>query len=305
MYVILAGRLPDGWHCKGNGMGYKTANRPGSTMLAKRLLLSLAAAACLAVSAHAAAQTYTFAVVPQFEQRKLFTIWKPIVAELERRTGHSFKLVATLTIKDFERALSRGTFDFVYANPYHILKASHSQGYIPLVRDEAALRGVLVVRKDSPVQHISELDGKTVAFPSPNAIGASLLMRADLSRLHHTAVVPLYVKTHSSVYFHVVNGLAAAGGGVEKTLHEQDASVRDALRVLYTTREMPSHPIAAHPRIGKALRDEVQHALLEMGRTKEGLEMLDKVPISKVVATSLEDYTQMRGWGLESLWVED
>ena len=274
-------------------------------MLAKRLVLSLAAAACLAISAHAAAQTYTFAVVPQFEQRKLFTIWKPVVAELERRTGHSFKLVATLTIKDFERALSRGTFDFVYANPYHILKASHSQGYIPLVRDEAALRGVLVVRKDSPIQHVSELDGKIVAFPSPNAIGASLLMRADLSRLHHATVVPLYVKTHSSVYFHVVNGLTAAGGGVEKTLHEQDASVQEALRVLYTTREMPSHPIAAHPRIGKALRDEVQHALLEMGRTKEGLEMLDKVPISRVVATSLEDYTLMRGWGLESLWVEE
>jgi len=68
---------------------------------------------------------------------------------------------------------------------------------------------------------------------------------------------------------------------------------------------VPSHPIAAHPRVGKALRDEVQHALLEMGSTKEGLELLDKVPMHKVVATSLEDYTPMRNWGLESLWVED
>lgn len=274
-------------------------------MLTKRLLLRLVTAAFLAISTHAAAQTYTFAVVPQYEQRKLFTIWKPVVTELEKRTGHSFKLVATLTIKDFERELSKGTFDFVYANPYHIMKASHRQGYIPLVRDEAALRGVLVVRKDNPIQHISELEGQTVAFPSPNAIGASLLIRADLPRLYHTTVVPLYVKTHSSVYFHVVNGLTAAGGGVEKTLHEQDASVQEALRILYTTREMPSHPIAAHPRINKALREKVQHALLEMGRTKEGLELLDKVPISKVVATSLEDYTLMRSWGLESLWVEE
>ena len=29
-----------------------------------------------------------------------------------------------------------------------------------------------------------DLNGKTVAFPSPNALGASLLMRADLERLH-------------------------------------------------------------------------------------------------------------------------
>jgi len=211
-------------------MGYTIKHPTNGKGLAKKRPLRLITAAILAISTHAAAQTYTFAVVPQFEQRKLFTIWKPVVDDLEKRTGHSFKLVATLTIKDFERKLSQGNFDFVYANPYHIMKVSHSQGYIPLVRDEAPLRGVLVVRKDSPIQHISELEGKAVAFPSPNAIGASLLMRADLARLYHTTVVPLYVKTHSSVYFHVVNGLTVAGGGVEKTLQEQDASVQDALR---------------------------------------------------------------------------
>lgn len=285
-------------------MGCTIKNKPSWTWLVKAAL-PLLAAACLAVSAHAAAYTYTFAVVPQFEQRKLFAIWKPIVDELEKRTGLSFKLVATLTIQNFERELSKGRFDFVYTNPYHILMVSQSQGYIPLVRDETPLRGILVVRKDSPIQDISELEGKTVAFPSANAIGASLLMRADLSRLYHVTVVPLYVKTHSSVYFHVVNGLTAAGGGVEKTLHEQDASVQEALRVLYTTREIPSHPIAAHPRISKALRDEVQQALLDMSRTREGQEWLDKVPIHKMVATSMADYTPMLSWGLESLWEED
>ncbi|MBZ0090692.1 MAG: phosphate/phosphite/phosphonate ABC transporter substrate-binding protein [Burkholderiales bacterium] len=285
-------------------MGCTIKNKPSWTWLVKAAL-PLLATACLAVSAHAAAHTYTFAVVPQFEQRKLFAIWKPIVDELEKRTGLSFKLVATLTIQNFERELSKGSFDFVYTNPYHILMVSQSQGYIPLVRDETPLRGILVVRKDSPIQDISELEGKTVAFPSANAIGASLLMRADLSRLYHVTVVPLYVKTHSSVYFHVVNGLTAAGGGVEKTLHEQDASVQEALRVLYTTREIPSHPIAAHPRISKALRDEVQQALLEMSRTREGQEWLDKVPIHKMVATSMADYTPMLSWGLESLWEED
>lgn len=282
----------------------RTINAKQGWKLAKPML-RLIAAAGLAISAHAAAQTYTFAVVPQFDQRTLFAIWKPIVDELERRTGDSFKLVATLTINDFQRNLSLGAFDFVYANPYHIMKISSSQGYIPLVRDEAALRGVLVVRKDSPIQHISELDGKTVAFPSPNAIVSSLLIRADLSHLYKTTVNPLYVKTHSSVYIHVVNGLTAAGGGAEKTLHEQDASVRDALRVLYTTREMPSHQIAAHPRVNKALRGKVQRALLEMGSTQKGQELLAKVPIHKVVAASMDDYTLMRSWDFESLWVEE
>ena len=267
--------------------------------------LWLGGLACLTLSLDAVAQTYTFAVVPQFEQRKLFAIWKPIVDELERRTGISLKLVATLTIKEFEQELDEGSFDFVYANPYHILKVSTSQGYIPLVRDSAPLRGILVVRKDSPIRNPSELNGKPVAFPSPNAIGASLLMRADLARLYHATTQPLYVKTHSSVYLHVVNGLADAGGGVEKTLHEQDAPVRDALKVLYTTRDMSSHPIAAHPRMPREARETVRRALLEIGASKEGQALLAKVPMQQAVSASLEDYTTMRGWGLESLWVEE
>lgn len=274
--------------------------------LSRTARLWLALAATLAVSFDAMAQaSYTFAVVPQFEQRKLFAIWKPIVDDLEKRTGLSLKLVATLSVPEYEHGLARGSFDFVYANPYHILKVSTSQGYIPLVRDGAPLRGILVVRKDSPILDLEELQGKTVAFPSPNAIGASLLMRADLARMYQVTVNPLYVKTHSSVYLHVVNGLASAGGGVEKTLQEQDAAIRDALKVIYTTRDMPSHPIAAHPRVPKADREKVRNALLEMGASKEGHEWLAKVPMQRITVASLDDYIAMRTWGLESLWVEE
>ncbi len=268
--------------------------------------LWLGLVAAFAVCLDATAQTiYTFAVVPQFEQRKLFATWKPIVDDLEKRSGLSLKLVATLSVPEYERGLARGAFDFVYANPYHILKVSTSQGYIPLIRDSAPLRGILVVRKDSPIIDLEELSGKTIAFPSPNALGASLLMRADLARNYQVTVNPLYVKTHSSVYLHVVNGLASAGGGVEKTLQEQDAAIRDALKVIYTTRDMPSHPVAGHPRVPRADREKVRNALLEMGASNEGREWLAKVPMQKVISTSLDDYIAMRAWGLESLWVEE
>jgi phosphonate transport system substrate-binding protein len=159
-----------------------------------------------------------------------------------------------------------------------------------------------VVPKDSRIGKVADLNGKTVAFPSPNAFGASLLMRADLERICHITVKPLYVKTHSSVYLHVVMGLAAAGGGVEKTLQEQDQAVRDSLRVIYTTRSIPSHPIAVHRRVPNEHREKVRQALLEMGNTPEGRELLSKVPIKQIIATSLNDYKELFGWGLESYW---
>lgn len=250
-----------------------------------------------------AADSYTFGVVPQFEQRKLYAIWQPILDELEKRTGLAFSLKTTVKIQDFEKELcTSGGFDFIYTNPYHVLRLRKTQAYQPLVRDKAPLRGILVVAKEGPIKTLKDLDGKTVAFPTPNALGASLLMRADLERVHHIEVTPVYVKTHSSVYLHVIKGLTLAGGGVEKTLQEQDADIRNGLQVLYTTRDMPSHPIAAHPRVPAADALKVRAALLAMATDPVAKQLLVHVPIKQLIATSLDDYLVMADWDLEKYW---
>ncbi|MGE5471322.1 MAG: phosphate/phosphite/phosphonate ABC transporter substrate-binding protein [Bacteroidota bacterium] len=264
------------------------------------------AAAVLLPASPAPAETlgfYTLGVTPQFEQRRLFAIWKPIVDELVRRTGLDIRLASTLSAQEFEAQLEKGSFDFIYANPYHVLRLSDTQGYIPLIRDREPLRGILVVRQDSPYRRVEELAGKTLAVPSPNALGASLLLRADLDRLFNTPMKVVNVQTHSSVYLNVLNGLTDAGGGVEKTLAEQEPAVRDGLRVLYTSRAMPSQPVAAHPRVPAAIREQLRKAMLAMAATPAGRALWDEVPMHTPVSTSLDDYLVMRKWGLDAYWV--
>jgi len=227
------------------------------------------------------------------------------MAELETRTGLSFRLAAVSTIAVFEKEFLKGSYDFAYMNPYHLLKANEAQGYVPIIRDRTSLRGILVVRKDSPIKKLSGLNNKVVAFPSPNALGASLLIRADLSELHHLSIVPLYVTSHDSVYLYVLKGLADAGGGVEQTLAIQPKPVRDALRTLYTSRAMSSHPIAIHPRVPSADAEKVRRAFLDIASTEEGRERLSKIPMKHPTSASLDDYTVMLRWGLESFWVEE
>lgn len=242
---------------------------------------------------------YSLGVVPQFEQRKLYAIWKPIIDALEKETGLSFNLVTTLKINDFEKEYMAEQFDFAYMNPYFIVRGVAPGTYLPLVRDNKPHRGIVVVRKDGPITKVGDLAGKTVAFPAPNAIGATLMTRAELERKHGVEVVPLYVKTHSSVYLHVAKGLAAAGGGVEKTLHEQEPGVRDQLTVLYTTEVMPNLPVAANRRVPAEVREKVQRAFLALGTTDEGRALLAKIPMTEIVATSLDEYLVIEKWGLE------
>ncbi|SPP99727.1 Periplasmic binding protein-related protein (fragment) [Candidatus Sulfobium mesophilum] len=75
---------------------------------------------------------YTVGVVPQFEQRKLYAVWKPIIEDLEKKTGITLSLKSTLTIQAFEKAIARGDFDFVYLNPYHLVQVHDTQGYTRL-----------------------------------------------------------------------------------------------------------------------------------------------------------------------------
>ncbi|MGB0670041.1 MAG: phosphate/phosphite/phosphonate ABC transporter substrate-binding protein [Rhodospirillales bacterium] len=251
---------------------------------------------------------YVFGVVPQFESRKLHAIWQPLLREVAKRTGIEIDLAPNDSIPEFERDFAAGRFDFAYMNPYHALMAFGSQGYLPIIHDGSApLFGILVVPKDSPIRDVMELNGSRIAFPAPNALGASLLMRTDLARLHGVSFEPTYKQTHSSVYLHVIKGIddVRAGGGVMGTFKSQKPEIRDQLRILYQTRPMPRHPIVAHPRVPAEVVRAVTRAFLDLGAEEAGSQMLRRVPIQQVKVTSLAEFQPMQAWGLDAFVVRD
>ncbi len=252
-----------------------------------------------------AGETYTFGVVPQFEARALAAVWVPILEELEARTGLDFKMTGSARIPEFEKSYEAGEFDFAYMNPYHSLVANQTQGYVPLIRDGGRqLFGILVVRKDSPVQTVAELEGQLISFPAPNALGASLLMRADIDTIHHVKFNSIYASTHTSSYLNVVLGRTAAAGGVMGTFNRQKDEVKDQLRILYETRRMPPHPVTAHPRVPEEIRERVRMAFLNMAATEEGAALLAKIPMKKAISASLDEYQILGEWGLENYFVQ-
>jgi len=252
-----------------------------------------------------AEKIYRFGVVPQFEPRHLATIWMPILDELASRTGLKFVLSGSPHIPEFEHDFQQGQFDFAYMNPYHFLMAFNTQGYWPLVRDGGrSLFGILVVPKTSPIRSIEALQNQTVLFPAPNALGASLLMRAELAELHHIKVKPHYVATHSSVYTNLLLGRAAAGGGVMGTLKRQKPQIQENLRIIYQTRRIAPHPVVVHPRVLSADREAVKKAFLAMGETSAGRALLAKIPIKKIIAATVKEYRPLQAWGLEKYVVD-
>lgn len=248
---------------------------------------------------------YTIGIVPQFEIRHIRKIWSPIIKEIEKNTGYKLKFIGSPTIPDFEREFHAGRFDFAYMNPYHLLLAKKTQGYIPLIRDNGRkLHGILVVRKDSGIESVKDLNGKKIAFPAPNALGASLLMRANLSNDYKVNFRPVYVKTHSSVYLNVVVKQTTAGGGVQKTLNQQRDNIKGALKILHRTPAVAPHPFTAHPRVPVEVREHIKNTFLSLGENEIGRALLAKIPMKKVGEAKMSDYTPLNKFNLERFYVK-
>lgn len=248
-------------------------------------------------------KVYTVGVVPQFETRRLHEIWRPILNKIEEKTGYQFKIEGSPTIPDFEQEFMSGKFDFSYMNPYHIIIANEKIGYIPLVKDVGrTLHGVLTVRKNSNVESPYDLDGKTIAFPAPNALGASLQMRQELSDKFNIKFNPRYVKTHDSVYLNVALRQTDAGGGVQKTLNRQKDAIKNNLKIIHKTTPVSPHPLAVHPRVSEEVRAKVKAAFLALGENNQGRSLLAQIPMKKIGEANMSDYEPLLKMGLQRFY---
>ncbi len=243
-----------------------------------------------------------FGAVPQFDQRKIFKIWNPILKKLGEKIHCEIQILGSRNISEFEKNFKSGLYDIAYMNPYHYVVANKAQGYQALLRSNAKkLKGILVAKKGSS-QQVTDLNGDVVAFPSPNALGASLLMRAELVIDLKLSIKPKYVKTHNSVYLHVAKGLTKAGGGVMRTFKAQPKMIRDKLEIIYETKKCHPHPIVVHQRLGQKKIRNIKKIFHQIALAND--ELFKKIPMKDPVQASHKDYQSVIDMKLESFTVD-
>lgn len=260
----------------------------------KTVVLQLCCATLAIAVNHAGAEgtrKYIFAVVPQYNATELHKDWTPVLQRISRDTGLELELRIADSIPKFEAEFLKGMPDFAYMNPYHAVMAKQAHGYVPLVRDSKPLSGILLTRRDSTYQSVRDLNGQAIAFPAPNAFGASLYMRALLSEEVGVKIEPRYVKTHSNVYRHVIRKDAAAGGSVNAAFNDEVPEVREQLRIIYQTPDVAPHPVVGHPRVPDAVRRAFVDAFLAMGKDDAGRALLKEIRTPGPIAANYErDY---------------
>jgi phosphonate transport system substrate-binding protein len=243
----------------------------------------------------------TFAIVPQQSASKLAKIWAPILEYLGRESRLNLEFRTAPDIPEFESRLAAGEEDIAYMNPLHYTVFSETPGYRAFAKArDKRIKGILVVRKDSPIQSPGGLDGATLAFPAPGAFAASVLTRAYLTG-EGIGFTPRYVSSHDSVYRTVAKGLYPAGGGVLRTFNSVEADVREQLRVLWTTGGYTPHAFAAHPRVPSDTVDRLAQAMVRMDADENGRALLKALSVKGFETAKDSDWDDVRTLGIRSL----
>lgn len=247
----------------------------------------------------ASAKVYTFAVVPQYSATQIKETWQPFLNFLSEKTGEKFELIVEKTIPLFEEGLKNQKYDFAYANPYHFVYFNKIGHYHAFARaKDKKIEGIIVVKKDLPIESIKELEGKQLAFPAPAAFAATLLNLAELKK-QGIITEPTYVKNHENVYKGVARGLFTAGGGVKRTFNVLDNETSSELKILHTTKAYTPHAFVYHSRVNKPFIEKIQSTLILLESDKSGISFLNSMKIKGLIISKDIDWNDVRELGID------
>ena len=246
-------------------------------------------------------QILTFAVVPQQSAKKLAKLWTPLLKQISETSGVNLAFTTAPNIPTFEQRLSQGDYDFAYMNPYHFTVYNHTAGYKAMAKQkDKFIQGIIVVKQDSPITTLQQLENMTLAFPAPAAFAATLLPKADL-QAQNIPIESRYVSSHDSVYLAVARGLLPAGGGIMRTFNNVPAQVRDKLRILWKTKAHTPHAIASSANVSVQSREKVQQSLLSLHETEQGRALLKAINFGAFEHAKDSDWDDIRALGINTL----
>ncbi|MGZ5119546.1 MAG: phosphate/phosphite/phosphonate ABC transporter substrate-binding protein [Burkholderiales bacterium] len=147
-------------------MSWRTLVRYGLLITAVFPLLSMA---------RAADQPFAFNVLNQRSVALTAQYWNPILIYVSRKSGVLLELKLAKTTKEGNALAEQGAFDFLYTNHFFTPERDRL-GFRVIARPAGrGIQGQIVVPQDSPIRGLHELNGKEVAFPSPDAFAAYFL----------------------------------------------------------------------------------------------------------------------------------
>ena len=256
------------------------------------------------VAVHAvdpAGRTLLLGVHPYLSYGELQNRFQPLAHYLARSLGVTLKVKVGRDYAEHVDEVGHDRIDIAYLGPIPYVHMVEKHGSKPLLarlerNGKAVLVGHIVVRDNSPLQHVTELRGKAFAFGDPESTMSTVVPQAvlaaagiSLGDLSHYA----NYRGHSNVALAVLSGQMDAGA-IKSEVYE-DFSER-GLRSLARMPEVSEHLFVARGDMPPLLVEKIRMLLLGIADDPEGMQALKALhrDATGLVPVSDRDYDPLR-----------
>lgn len=243
-------------------------------------------------------KVFIFAVHPLYNPQRLQETYGPLIDYLNRNLDDAkLELEASRSYEVFDQKLYNRHFHFALPNPYETIN-SFKYGYrvFGKMAGDDQFRGIILVRKDSGINDVADLKGKTISFPAPSALAATMMPLyylythgLDVNRDIHR----LYVGSQESSIMSVYMGQSAAGATWPppwQAFASRNPQVAAGLVVKWETPPLVNNALVARNDVPQKVIDQVGSLLFSMHTHEEGRKLLAVLPLSHFEKATNETY---------------
>jgi phosphonate transport system substrate-binding protein len=227
----------------------------------------------------AGATQFIFAPHPLMSPQKLAEVYGALVDQLNQRLARdriSLKLEASNSYASFNEKLRERKVHFALPNPYQtVLAQDYGYKIFGKMDHDIDFRGIVLLRRGSPIDSLQGLKGATVAFPAPTALAATMLPELffkenglDPAR----DITQLSTGTHDSALRSVCIGAATAACTSPRAWeqfqkdHPEEARL---LEVRWQTPTLPNNGLVALDSVPEHVRHKVAQAFFQLHESPE------------------------------------
>jgi ABC-type phosphate/phosphonate transport system substrate-binding protein len=236
-------------------------------------------------------------VVSRFPPPIIYQGYQPIADYLTNSTDFRFELKLFPTYKDTVDSLVAGEISAAFLGSQIYIESRETLEIIPILKPlnskgEPFHSSVIITAASNESDEI-DLEGKTVALPSEEAFASNWFNNVFLPQSASKPELITIFNYHHSVLFEVLKGNFDYGVVKDRVAMEYQEK---GIKVVYTSRKIPSSPIVVSRNYNKLIIDQFVAALLsvnENGKLAEISKDWDYEFVNGFARANEEDYSEL------------
>jgi phosphonate transport system substrate-binding protein len=220
-----------------------------------------------------AAPTLTVGLIPAEDSQAMLENSKLVIDSLQKQLGMPVKPFIATDYNGIIEALRAKKLDVAYLGPFSYVLASSVANVEAFAVAETKKSGrsfyksLIIVRRDSGIQNLEQLKGRTMAFVDPSSASGHLFPSAGLQKInidpnkYFSRVI--FSGSHDASILAVANKKVDAAAVADRILASavaKGAVRQDDLNVVWTSADIPESPMVWRRDLDPALKQKIATA---------------------------------------------